>query len=85
MMEQGINRLKVVLAEKQHTNKWLAENWVWEYSTASRWCTNTTQLVLITLAKIACLLDVDLCKLLVNGHPTLQNSDLHLNNTFTSL
>lgn len=25
-MEQRINRIKVVLAEKQRTNKWLAEN-----------------------------------------------------------
>ena len=32
-MEQRINRIKVVLAEKQRTNKWLAENLGKEYST----------------------------------------------------
>ena len=30
-MEQRINRIKVVLAEKQRTNKWLAENLGREY------------------------------------------------------
>ena len=58
-MEQRINRIKVVLAEKQRTNKWLAENLGREYSTISKWCTNTNQPDLITLTKIAHLLEVD--------------------------
>lgn len=51
-MEQRINRIKVVLAEKQRTNKWLAENLGREYSTISKWCTNTNQPDLITLTKL---------------------------------
>lgn len=74
-MEQRINRIKVVLAEKQRTNKWLAENLGREYSTISKWCTNTNQPDLITLTKIAHLLEVDIRELLVNGRPTLKDSD----------
>lgn len=66
-MEQRINRIKVVLAEKQRTNKWLAENLGREYSTISKWCTNTNQPDLITLTKIAHLLEVDIRELLVSG------------------
>ena len=68
-MDFRINRLKVVLAEKQRTNKWLAENLGREYSTISKWCTNTNQPDLVTLAKIAQLLDVDIRELLVPGKP----------------
>ena len=75
-MEQRINRLKVVLAEKQRTNKWLAENLGREYSTISKWCTNTNQPDLITLTKISHLLDVDIRELLVSGKPVLKDSDL---------
>jgi transcriptional regulator with XRE-family HTH domain len=74
-MEQRINRIKVVLAEKQRTNKWLAENLGREYSTISKWCTNTNQPDLITLTKIAHLLEVDIRELLVSGSPTLKDSD----------
>ena len=74
-MEQRINRIKVVLAEKQRTNKWLAENLGREYSTISKWCTNTNQPDLITLTKIAHLLEVDIRELLVSGRPTLKDSD----------
>lgn len=74
-MEQRINRIKVVLAEKQRTNKWLAENLGREYSTISKWCTNTNQPDLITLTKIVHLLEVDIRELLVSGSPTLKDSD----------
>ena len=65
-MEQRINRIKVVLAEKQRTNKWLAENLGREYSTISKWCTNTTQPDLQTLSKIAEILGVNIRELLVD-------------------
>jgi transcriptional regulator with XRE-family HTH domain len=74
-MEQRINRIKVVLAEKQRTNKWLAEKLGREYSTISKWCTNTNQPDLITLTKIAHLLDVDIRELLVSGKPMLKDSN----------
>lgn len=78
-MEQRINRLKVVLAEKQRTNKWLAEQLGKEYSTVSKWCTNTNQPDLITLTKISHLLDVDIRELLVSGKPILKDSNLSPN------
>ena len=39
-MAERINRLKVVLAEKQRTNKWLANELDINPSTVSKWCTN---------------------------------------------
>ena len=35
---KNINRLKVVLAEKQRTNKWLAEQLDKDPATVSKWC-----------------------------------------------
>lgn len=59
-METDINRLKVVLAEKKRTNKWLCEQLNVNPSTVSKWCTNSSQPDLETLVKISRLLDVDL-------------------------
>lgn len=59
-METNINRLKVVLAEKKKTNKWLCEQLNVNPSTVSKWCTNSSQPDLETLIKISYLLDVDL-------------------------
>ena len=42
-MSKDINRLKVVLAEKKRTNKWLAEQLGKDPATVSKWCTNTIQ------------------------------------------
>lgn len=66
MMERpkNINRLKVVLAEKQRTNKWLAEQLDKDPATVSKWCTNTAQPGLETLVEIAKILDVDIKDLL---------------------
>lgn len=50
---EDINRIKVVLAEKKRTNKWLAESLKVSPTTVSKWCTNTAQPDLRTLAKIA--------------------------------
>ena len=62
-MEQ-INRLKVVLAEKQKTGKWLAESLEKNGATVSQWCTNESQPSLETLVTIAKTLDVDVKELL---------------------
>ena len=48
-MSKDINRLKVVLAEKKRTNKWLAEQLGKDPGTVSKWCTNTMQPNLETL------------------------------------
>ena len=58
-MSKDINRLKVVLAEKKRTNKWLAEQLGKDPGTVSKWCTNTMQPNLETLEEIAKVLEVD--------------------------
>lgn len=58
-----INRIKVVLAEKQRTSKWLAESLGKDPSTVSKWCTNSSQPPMETYMKIAELLEVELSKL----------------------
>lgn len=54
-----LNRIKVVLAEKHRTNKWLAEQLGKNSATVSKWCTNKAQPDLQTLDKIATLLGVE--------------------------
>ena len=59
-MEKNINRIKVALAEKGKTNKWLAEQLNVAQTTVSKWCTNSTQPPIETFMKIAEILEVDL-------------------------
>lgn len=79
-METDINRLKVVLAEKKRTNKWLCEQLNVNPSTVSKWCTNSSQPDLETLVKISHLLDVELGDLvnkkIINSQQINQASDL---------
>lgn len=56
---ERINRLKVVLAEKNLKGKWLAEQLGKNEATVSRWCSNTAQPSLEMLVKIAEILHVD--------------------------
>ena len=60
MEAKDLNRLKVVLAEKKRTNKWLAEQLGKDPSTVSKWVTNTAQPNLENLMDIARCLEVDL-------------------------
>jgi DNA-binding Xre family transcriptional regulator len=62
--DKSINRLKVVLAEKKRTNKWLAEELGKDQATVSKWCTNASQPSLEMLLKIAEVLEVDVKDLL---------------------
>lgn len=62
---KDFNRLKVVLAEKKKTNKWLAEQLGKDPATISKWCTNSAQPGLETLYQIAESLEVDVKDLLV--------------------
>ena len=55
---QDVNRLKIVLVEQQKTSKWLSEELGVSPSTVSKWCTNSSQPDIETLAKIAKLLNV---------------------------
>ncbi len=63
-MVQNINRIKVMLAEKNKSNKWLAEQLQKDPATVSKWCTNKLQPGLQTLLEIANLLEVDIKELL---------------------
>lgn len=62
-----INRLKIVLVEKEKTSKWLAETLGKDPATVSKWCTNTTQPSIETFLEIARLLEVDIKDLLVES------------------
>ncbi len=66
-MEQAnkhLNRIKVVLVDKQRTNKWLAEQLGKDKTTISKWCTNSSQPDLESLMKTAKLLGVEITELL---------------------
>ena len=58
MENKDLNRLKVVLAEKKRTNKWLAEQLGKDPATISKWCTNSAQPNLENLVEIARCLEV---------------------------
>ena len=70
---KDLNRLKVVLAEKKKTNRWLANQLGKDEGTVSKWCTNTLQPNLETLNQIAAVLKVDIRELL---WPTPDNNKL---------
>ena len=67
-VDKNLNRLKVVLCEKKRTSKWLAQQLGVNPTTVSKWCTNTTQPDLYTIAKIADLLQVDKRELLQSSN-----------------
>ena len=60
-----VNRIKVVLAEKKRTAKWLAEQIGKNPSTVSKWCTNTIQPSMDTLLDIANALEMNIQDLLL--------------------
>lgn len=68
-MTKPLNRLKVVLAEQQKTNKWLAEQLGKDVTTVSKWCTNKSQPGLETIFDIAKCLNIDVKELLCNQKP----------------
>lgn len=70
---KDINRIKVVLVEKKRTSKWLSKQLRKDPATISKWCTNTSQPDLVTLTKVAALLDVDVRQLINKTKGT--NSD----------
>ena len=65
---EDINRIKVVLAEKKRTNKWLAEQMGVKPSTVSKWCTNSSQPDVASLLRISDLLEVDIKELIVREY-----------------
>lgn len=55
-----INRLKVLLAEKKKTNKWLCEQLGVDPTTVSKWCTNSSQPSVEMIFRMMEILDVDI-------------------------
>ena len=54
-----LNRIRVVLAEQEKTNRWLAEKLGKTEHTISRWCHNKSQPSVAQLNEIANVLNVD--------------------------
>lgn len=54
-----INRLKMLLRERNLTNRWLSSQLDVDPTTVSKWCTNSSQPDILTLLRIARLLDVE--------------------------
>lgn len=61
------NRIKAVLAERQKTSRWLAEQLGKSTVTVSRWCTNSIQPTIAQLYQIAELLNIDVKDLLISN------------------
>lgn len=64
MSREQVNRLKIVLAEEQKSNKWLAQQLGKDQATISKWVTNASQPDLKNLLRIAKALNVDVARLL---------------------
>jgi len=64
MENKDLNRIKVMLAEKKRTNKWLAEQLGKDPATISKWVTNASQPSLENLIEISKLLEVDIKELI---------------------
>ena len=60
-----VNRIKVVLAEKERTAKWLSEQIGRNPATVSKWCTNTVQPSMDALLDIANALEMNIQDLLL--------------------
>nr|DAN30631.1 MAG TPA: SOS-response transcriptional repressor [Caudoviricetes sp.] len=66
----AINRIKIVLVEKQRTSKWLAEQLGKSENTVSIWCSNKVQSTLDNLYEIAQILDVEVRLLITSSEET---------------
>ena len=63
-VKKPINRIRIVLAEKDRANNWLAKQLDKTPATVSKWCGNKMQPSLETLIQIAKVLDVDVRELI---------------------
>ncbi len=67
MADKELNRIRVVLAELNKKNKWLACKLGKNQATVSQWCNNARQPSVETLFDIAEALDVNVQRLLVQS------------------
>jgi len=64
LTSRELNRIRVVLAELNKKNKWLADELGKNQTTVSQWCNNVRQPSIETLAEITYVLNVDIRQLL---------------------
>lgn len=64
MEHKNINRIKVMLAERNRTNKWLAEQLGKDPATVSKWVTNSSQPSIEMFFKIAEVLNCNYTELI---------------------
>lgn len=64
MEQKNLNRLRVIIAEKNLTNKWLSEQLGTGQATISKWVQNKAQPNLEMLIKLSKILDVDINELI---------------------
>lgn len=64
MKQKNLNRLRVSIAEKKLTNKWLSEQLGVGQATVSKWVQNNAQPNLEMLIKISKILNVDINELI---------------------
>ena len=60
MEQKKLNRLRVIFAEKNLTNKWLSEQLGVGQTTISKWVQNNAQPNFEMLIKLSIILDVDI-------------------------
>jgi transcriptional regulator with XRE-family HTH domain len=72
--KRRLNRIKIVLLENETTNLKLAEELGVSKTTVSKWCTNDNQPSVETLFRIAEILGVDVCELLITKSKKPKNS-----------
>ena len=72
---KNLNRIKVVLAEKNLQNKWLAGQIGRDQATVSKWVTNTAQSNLETLIKIAQVLRVEIGELVRTNDSVVEENN----------
>ncbi len=64
MEQKNLNRLKVIIAEKNLTNKWLSEQLGVGQATISKWVQNNAQPNLEMLIRLSKILKVDINELI---------------------
>ena len=70
---ENLNRIKDALADAGKTGVWLTEQLGKDPVTILKWCTNTTQPDLQTLAKISVMLKINIRELLVKRKVNIIN------------
>ena len=64
MEQKNLNRLRVIIAEKNLTSKWLSEQLGVSQATVSKWVQNNAQPNLEMLIKLSKILNVDINELI---------------------